>query len=89
MGFIGMNINTWILLFLSIIISGKLLAQEELHLANDPWPPYTSNNLPNKGLATNIVQVALSKAGFSSIVSFVPWERALKGTIMGLTYRLL
>ena len=63
-------------------------AQEVLKLVNDPWPPYTGETLPGKGIATEIVVTALRRAGYETQVTFVPWKRALKGTIDG-TYDIL
>jgi polar amino acid transport system substrate-binding protein len=64
------------------------LGQELLTLVNDPWPPYTSETLPGKGLATEIVTTALHRAGYSTQVTFAPWTRALNGTFDG-TYDIL
>ncbi len=63
-------------------------AQEPLKLVNDPWPPFTGNTLPGKGIATEIVTTALHRAGYETNVDFVPWKRALDGTFDG-TYDIL
>jgi polar amino acid transport system substrate-binding protein len=65
-----------------------VLAQSPLKLINDPWPPFTGETLPGKGVATEIVSTALNRAGFQTVVEFVPWKRALEGTIDG-TYDIL
>lgn len=61
---------------------------QPLKLVNDPWPPYTSSNLHKGGVATQIVQTALQKAGYKTIVDFLPWARAIEGTFDG-TYDIL
>ena len=58
-------------------------AQEPLKLVNDPWPPFTGETLPGKGLATEIVVTALHRSGYQTQVDFLPWKRALRGTFSG------
>jgi len=70
-------------LIILTITSRMVHAGGTLHLTNDPWPPYTSDELANGGIATHIVQKTLQQAGYDSKVSLVPWERALKGTMLG------
>jgi len=50
------------------LISAILVAGESLKLVNDPWPPYTSDDLPQKGIATQIVKLVLKRAGYNSEV---------------------
>jgi len=66
-----------------IALSQPSIAAEKLKLVNDVWAPYTSEELPGNGIATEIVVTALNKAGYETSVSFVPWARALKGTLSG------
>ncbi len=73
-------------IFLFDIRTGK--TQDVLNLVNDPWPPYTGETLPGKGIATEIVVTALRRAGYKTHVNFVPWKRALEGTFDG-TYDIL
>ena len=58
-------------------------ARAELKVVANPWPPYTSNDVRNGGVATEIVTMALRRAGYRSKVSMVPWSRALNGTRNG------
>lgn len=67
-----------------LIMSASMAgARAELKLVANPWPPYTSNDVRNGGVATEIVQMALKRAGYRSKVSLVPWSRALNGTRNG------
>jgi len=50
---------------------------EPLKLVANYWEPYTGENLPDQGLATEIVTTALHRAGYSTTVSMVPWLRAM------------
>lgn len=70
-------------LLMILFASRSGIAQVPLKLVNDPWPPYTGDTLPEMGLATDIVVTALKRAGYQTQVEFVPWKRALRGTIKG------
>jgi len=67
--------------FMSASIAG---ARAELKIVANPWPPYTSDEVRNGGVATEIVTMALKRAGYRSNVSVVPWSRALNGTRNGV-----
>ena len=80
-----------ILIFSTVLLlfsAREAPGQDVLRLANDPWPPYTGETLPGKGIATEIVVTALHRAGYETQVTFVPWKRALEGTFDG-TYDIL
>ncbi|MCQ9424806.1 transporter substrate-binding domain-containing protein [Pseudomonas sp. LJDD11] len=61
-----------------LLISGANAA-ERLRLVADPWAPFTDVNLPNGGLATDIVSTALARAGYVTSYDQVPWARAILG----------
>ena len=70
--------------FLALLLSVSVKsAQAELRLVANPWPPYTSNDVRNGGVATEIVTMALKRAGYRAKVALVPWSRALNGTRAG------
>lgn len=46
-----------------------------LRLAANYWEPYTGKDIPNQGIATEIVLTALERAGYFSRVEFMPWSR--------------
>lgn len=54
-----------------------------LRLVADPWPPFTDQSMPNKGIATEIVTRALARAGYTTQYEQVPWARALQGIEAG------
>ncbi|WP_419904899.1 substrate-binding periplasmic protein [Kiloniella sp.] len=47
------------------------------------WAPYTGYELPGHGLLTEVIQVAMERAGITTEVKKVPWSRALKESIRG------
>ncbi|MBA3530656.1 MAG: transporter substrate-binding domain-containing protein [Ardenticatenales bacterium] len=48
-----------------------------IRLTNGEWPPYLSETLPHKGLASRIVTEAFATQGFTVEYGFFPWPRAL------------
>lgn len=72
--------RAWLLLFL---LSPALASAELLRLVADPWPPFTDEALPGKGLASDLVEQALKRAGYSTRYAEVPWERAVRGLKRG------
>jgi len=47
------------------------------------WPPYADENLPEQGLAIDLVTTALKRAGYSPRVRTVPLSRILEGLKTG------
>ncbi|MEH6631427.1 MAG: transporter substrate-binding domain-containing protein [Halopseudomonas aestusnigri] len=47
------------------------------------WAPYSGYGLPGHGLLTEVIQVALKRAGFETIAQDTPWARVIKGTSRG------
>lgn len=69
--------------FLLLLLSPSLGAAELLRLVADPWPPFNDHTLPNNGLASDLVQQALARAGYRTRYVEVPWERAVLGLKRG------
>ena len=70
-------------LFLLVLLSPPLAAGELLRLVADPWPPFNGHALPHHGLASDLVQQALHEAGYRTLYSEAPWERAVLGLKRG------
>ncbi|MBF0452460.1 MAG: transporter substrate-binding domain-containing protein [Candidatus Magnetomorum sp.] len=65
-------------IFVFIVItlfSHSLLAEETLVLAAGEWPPYTSENMDNKGFMTEIVTQILKEMNLQAEIKFYPWRR--------------
>ncbi|MYM66706.1 transporter substrate-binding domain-containing protein [Pseudoduganella sp. FT55W] len=54
-----------------------------IKLCANHWEPFTGADLPNQGVATEIVVTALTRAGYQVEVSFMPWSRALTQAYYG------
>lgn len=52
-------------------------ATATVRLSSVDWPPFSGENLPNRGLSTAIVERTLARAGLSLTVEFLPWQRAV------------
>lgn len=68
---------------LVFLLMANATAAEKLRLVADPWPPFTDALLLNGGLATDIVNTALKRAGYTTLYEQVPWARALLGLSEG------
>lgn len=55
-----------------------------LTLVGDAWPPYVDRNLPEKGMASEIVATALKRAGYEPEVKVENWMRVLEGGEIGI-----
>lgn len=66
-----------------LVGGGQAQAAEPLRMVSDAWPPFTSRELPNDGLATAIVREVLAHAGYRSRYYEVPWARVLYGVQRG------
>ncbi|AKF44127.1 substrate-binding periplasmic protein [Pseudomonas fragariae (ex Marin et al. 2024)] len=68
---------------LVFLLMAHVNAAEKLRLVADPWPPFTDALLLNGGLATDIVNTALRRAGYTTLYEQVPWARAILGLSQG------
>ncbi len=81
----NMLMRAWILIFAVLCTSytGAQGRKPVLRLSANYWEPYTGENLPRQGIATEIVVTALARAGYSVEVNFMPWSRVLATTYQG------
>jgi polar amino acid transport system substrate-binding protein len=56
----------------------------KLRLVSDPFPPFYGENLPDYGLAGEIMQVALTAEGYEVELSVAPWARAFQDAQQGV-----
>ncbi|QQQ51094.1 transporter substrate-binding domain-containing protein [Pseudomonas syringae] len=68
---------------LVVLLMAQANAAEKLRLVADPWPPFADALLLNGGLATDIVNTALRRAGYTTLYEQVPWARAMLGLSEG------
>lgn len=55
-----------------------MAADRTVRLATLAWEPYVGPALENRGYVSEIVVEAFKRAGYTTIISFYPWARAVK-----------
>lgn len=55
-----------------------------LTVAGSTWSPYTDESRPGKGVAAEIVTVALQRAGYEPTIVIEAWPRTLEGAKIGV-----
>ncbi len=73
-----------ILVIFLVLSSASVTSASELKVTASTWPPYVDPQLPESGLVINIVNVALTRAGYMTALTFDTWPRALEGTKIGI-----
>lgn len=68
----------------SVAVAGQPDAPMTLLLNGPPWPPYLNEQMPEQGMATDIVMMALKQAGYQVEVKILPWSRVLHNLEKGL-----
>jgi len=67
----------------TLAASTPTAAPAPLRLVANYWEPYTGENLPAQGLASELVSTALARAGYESRIAIMPWPRALAMAYQG------
>jgi polar amino acid transport system substrate-binding protein len=70
-------------LMLVLSITSVQAAGNSLTLVADTWPPYVDRNMPEYGMAAEIVTTALKRSGYSPKVQIENWMRVLEGGELG------
>ncbi len=52
-------------------------------VTGNDYAPFTDKALPQGGLFTDLVQVAMDRAGFDTEIEFLPWDYAMRATRKG------
>lgn len=71
-------------LLLSLLAFTGTAQAELLRVTGSLWSPYLDTELPNGGLAVDIVRTALTRAGYEVQGNVEPWSRAYEGTSIGV-----
>lgn len=73
-----------IILICQIILFNTFIYAAQLNVATSEWIPYVGKELPNQGLAIDIVNTALIRAGYQPVVTIDVWSRTLQGVDVGV-----
>lgn len=66
-----------LLLIAAILFGSSAFAAKQIKLTSLDWPPYTGPTLADKGATAAVVKAAFEAAGYTVIIDFFPWERAV------------
>jgi len=67
-----------------LLISNSALAQKAVSLTASTSPPYADKQLPEQGLAIEVVNHIFQRAGYVPQIEFKVWSRAMEGVNLGL-----
>ncbi len=67
-----------------LLISAAAQAQKSVTLSASTSPPYADRQLPEQGLAMEVVSHVFKRAGYSPLINFDTWPRAMEGVSVGL-----
>jgi polar amino acid transport system substrate-binding protein len=67
------------LMLISLAVRAEVdhMAKQSLRLVGPPWEPFLFEDRPQKGLATEVVVEALTRANYQTDVAIRPWRRVL------------
>ena len=71
-------------LICQLFLINTLANATQLNVATSEWVPYVGKNLPKQGLAIDIVNTALQRAGYQPVVTIDVWTRTLQGADVGV-----
>lgn len=82
-------VHGWRARLLAIVTVGALLAPPmstaaTLQVTGSLWSPYIDSELPEGGLATDLVRTALTRAGYDIQANVETWSRAYQGVALGV-----
>ena len=67
-----------------LVVSLPVFAQTEVRLLANTSPPYSDRQLPDQGLALEIVNHVFTRAGYTANIEFESWSRAMEGVSIGV-----
>ena len=67
-----------------LLVSNVAQAEKTVTLSASTSPPYSDRQLPEQGLAMEIVSHVFKRAGYAPQINFDIWPRAMEGVSVGL-----
>ncbi|MBS7661539.1 transporter substrate-binding domain-containing protein [Pseudomonas lalucatii] len=67
-----------VVLLLSLLLGTGVVAAQPLRLTSGEWPPFHGTELPQQGVASQIVTEAFALEGIEVQWEFLPWARAMQ-----------
>ncbi len=66
-----------LLTLLGILLAFPAKGEKIVTLATLNWPPYIGQQLPSNGYVYEIVESAFRRSGFTTLIQYYPWARAV------------
>ena len=79
---VGARSRRWLLA--ALLLFSPVLQAEILQVTGSLWSPYVDGDLPNGGLAADLVRTALNRAGYEVQANVETWSRAYEGVVVGV-----
>jgi len=79
-----MNKTLRAILLASLLCTPALSTAQSITLIANTWSPYVDQNLPQQGMALELVEHVYRRAGYEPSVSIESWPRAMEGVKVGL-----
>jgi polar amino acid transport system substrate-binding protein len=79
---IGARGRGWLLA--GVLLFSPALHADVLQVTGSLWSPYVDGDLPNGGLAADLVRTALNRAGYEVEANVETWSRAYEGAAVGV-----
>ena len=73
-----------LLIVLAVSVGNAARAEQELRLLANTSPPYADAQLPDQGLALELVKHIYSQTDYQPVVTIENWSRAIEGTRVGV-----
>ena len=78
-------IHSIVVLFLVVLICPATVMALDINVVHSGnWPPYADEDLPEQGLAIDLVTTALKRAGYSTQVKTASLKQILEGSKTGI-----
>ena len=78
----ALSLSGLVVTFLALLAAGA--TAEPVRMLANTSPPYADRQLPEQGLALELVAHLMTRAGYQSEVSIESWSRALEGVRIGV-----
>jgi len=76
--------RTALLLAMTLLTAGAARAEDPVTMMTNTWPPYVDQQLPQQGLAVELVTYIFARAGYDVNNTVESWPRAMEGVRIGL-----
>ncbi len=70
-------------LAVAFITVSPALSGQRVTVVADEWPPFSGENLPNRGMSLDVISTILRRAGYEVETQVLPWARIMDGARKG------